>query len=158
MKNKSACFTGHRDIDPASVPFIRAKLREILIKCIDDGYCDFYNGGARGFDLMSAEEVLKLKEEYPHIRLHIIVPCSNQTRGWREEDAVLYEKITSSADGVKCLSPFYFDGCMQIRNRYMVDNSQLLIAYMERASGGSAGTVKYAEEKGKEIVNIFDEI
>ncbi len=156
MKNKSVCFTGHRDIDPASVPFIRAKLREILIKCIEDGYCDFYNGGARGFDLLSAEEVLKLKEAYPHISLFIVAPCRGQTRGWRKEDAVLYEKITASADGVNYLSPFYFDGCMQIRNRYMVDNSELLIAYLVRNYGGSAGTVTYAEKNGVTVINIAD--
>ena len=158
MSNKSACFTGHRDIDPSRVPAIREKLREIIISCIEDGYTDFYNGGARGFDLMCAEEVMKLKGAYPDIRLHIIIPCSNQTRGWREEDVLRYERITSLADEVKCLSPFYFNGCMQIRNRYMVDNSSLVIAYLERATGGSAGTVRYAEEKGKEAVNIFDEI
>ena len=158
MSNKSACFTGHRDINPSRVPAIREKLREIIISCIEDGYTDFYNGGARGFDLMCAEEVMKLKGEYPDIRLHIIIPCSNQTRGWREEDVLRYEKITSLADEVKCLSPFYFNGCMQIRNRYMVDNSDLVIVYLERATGGSAGTVRYAEEKGKEAVNIFDEI
>ena len=158
MSNKSACFTGHRDIDPSRVPAIREKLREIIISCIEDGYTDFYNGGARGFDLMCAEEVMKLKGEYPDIRLHIIIPCSNQTRGWREEDVLRYEKITSLADEVKCLSPFYFNGCMQIRNRYMGDNSDLVIVYLERATGGSAGTVRYAEEKGKEAVNIFDEI
>ena len=158
MSNKSACFTGHRDIDPSRVPAIREKLREIIISCIEEGYTDFYNGGARGFDLMCAEEVMKLKGEYPDIRLHIIIPCSNQTRGWSEEDVLRYEKITFLADEVKCLSPFYFNGCMQIRNRYMVDNSSLVIAYLERATGGSAGTVRYAEEKGKEAVNIFDEI
>ncbi len=154
MKNKSVCFTGHREIDPASVPFIRAKLREILIKCIEDGYCDFYNGGARGFDLLSAEELLELKKSYPHVRLHIIVPCSNQTRGWREEDVIRYENVTVLADEVKCLSPVYFDGCMQIRNRYMVDNSDLLIAYLERASGGSAYTVRYAEKQGLKVIYL----
>ncbi len=158
MKNKSACFTGHRDIDPVKVPRIREKLREIIIKCIEEGFTDFYNGGARGYDLLSAEEVLKLKKTYPSLRLHIIVPCANQTRGWREEDVIRYEKVTACADEVKCLSPVYFDGCMQVRNRYMVDNSELLIAYLERAYGGSAGTVTYAEKNGKEIINVFDMI
>lgn len=158
MNNKSACFTGHRDIDPQDLPSIKEKLREIIINCVNDGFTDFYNGGARGFDLLAAEAVLELKKTYPSLRLHIIVPCSNQTRGWREEDVIRYENVTSLADEVKCLSPVYFDGCMQVRNRYMVDNSELLIAYLERASGGSGYTVRYAEGQGKSVINIFDEI
>ena len=158
MNNKSACFTGHRDIDPRNIQSIKEKLREIIINCVNDGFTDFYNGGARGFDLLAAEAVLELKKTYPSLRLHIIVPCSNQTRGWREADVIRYENATFLADEVKCLSPVYFDGCMQVRNRYMVDNSELLIAYLERASGGSGYTVRYAEGQGKSVINIFDEI
>lgn len=156
MNNKSACFTGHRDIDPRNIQSIKEKLREIIINCVNDGFTDFYNGGARGFDLLAAEAVLELKKTYPSLRLHIIVPCSNQTRGWREEDVIRYESVTTHADEVKCLSPVYFDGCMQVRNRYMVDNSELLIAYLEREAGGSAGTVKYAEKIGAAVINIAD--
>jgi len=158
MNNKSACFTGHRDIDPQDLPSIKEKLREIIINCVNDGFTDFYNGGARGFDLLAAEAVLELKKTCPSLRLHIIVPCSNQTRGWREEDVIRYENVTAIADEVKCLSPVYFDGCMHVRNRYMVDNSELLIAYLKSISGGSGYTVRYAEGQGKSVINIFDEI
>ena len=158
MSNKSACFTGHRDISPAKEPVIREKLREILVRLIEEGYTSFYNGGAIGYDLLAAEVVLELKEAYPHIRLIIIVPCAGQTRGWSEKNVIRYEKVTALADEVKCLSSVYYNGCMQARNRYMVDNSALVIAYLERATGGSAGTVRYAEGQGKEIVNVFDMI
>ena len=158
MSNKSACFTGHRDITPEKVPVIRKKLREVLASLIEEGYTSFYNGGAIGYDLLAAEEVLKLKEAFPHIRLRIIVPCAGQTRGWSEENLIRYERVKAFADEVKCLSSVYYNGCMQVRNRYMVDNSSLVIAYLERATGGSAGTVKYARQQGKEIVNVFDMI
>ena len=151
MSNKSACFTGHRDIDPSRVPAIREKLREIIISCIEDGYTDFYNGGARGFDLMCAEEVMKLKGEYPDIRLHIIIPCSNQTRGWSEEDVLRYENITFLADEVKCLSPFYFNGCMQIRNRWMVEHSDEVVCYVTHPCGGAHTAMEYARRKKKTI-------
>ncbi len=47
-------------------------------------------------------------------------------------------------------------GCMHARNRYMIDNSSLCIAYMTRQSGGTAYTVKYAQENGKKICNIAE--
>ncbi len=156
MENKSACFTGHRDLEPVKVPIIREKLREILIKYIEEGYTDFYNGGAIGFDMLSAEAVLELKGIYPHIKLHIIQPCADQTKLWRGDSVVRYEKIISLADEVKCLSPVYYNGCMQARNRYMVDNSGLCIAYLTSTTGGSAGTVRYAEKNGVTVINIAD--
>ncbi len=158
MENKSCCFTGHRDIRPEKVPLIKEKLREILTEYIEKGFTDFYNGGAYGFDMLSAETVIELKENYPYIRLHIIIPCADHTKPWNTESVSRFEKITALADEVKCLSPYYFNGCMQIRNRYMVDNSSHCIAYVTNTSGGSAGTVKYAEKQGKEVVNIFDMI
>lgn len=156
MKTESCCFTGHRDISPEKIPEIKEKLREVLIKCIEDGYRDFYNGGAVGFDIIAAETVLELKEEYPYIRLHIIVPCAGHNRRWGISDITRFERILSLSDEVKCLSPVYFNGCMQVRNRYMVNESSLCIAYLERMTGGSAGTVKYAESENLRIINIAD--
>ena len=158
MKNQSVCFTGHRDISPELIPEIREKLNMLLIQLIEKGYTDFYNGGAIGFDMLSAEAVLSLKATYPHIRLHIIVPCANQSKRWSIGNIERYEKIINAADEVKCLSPVYFQGCMQVRNRYMVDNSSLCIAYLERDTGGSAATAKYAEKQGKKVINIFDNL
>ena len=156
MENKSACFTGHRDIRAASEEHIREKLVTLLQDLIGKGYTDFYNGGALGFDLLSAEAVLELREKYPQIKLHFIMPCNNQTRGWREESIIRYQSIRERADEVKCLSSVYYDGCMQARNRYMVDNSELCIAYLERATGGSAYTARYAEKNGVTVINIAD--
>lgn len=154
MKSKSVCFTGHRSLAPELVPSIREKLRETIEEHIKKGFTDFYNGGARGFDLLAAEEVIALKADYPHIRLHIVVPCNGQTRGWNDADIVRYENVSALADEIKILSPFYFNGCMQIRNRYMVDNSSVCIAYVTEQRGGSAGTAKYAEKQGLEVIYL----
>ena len=154
MKNVSCCFTGHRDILPGKEAVIQEKLNTVISKLIEEGFTDFYNGGALGFDMLAAEAVLELKKIHPHIRLHIIVPCATQSSRWSKENVWRYEAIVSLADEVKILSPFYFNGCMQVRNRYMVDNSSVCIAYLERETGGSAGTAKYAEKQGVEVIYL----
>ena len=154
MKSKSVCFTGHRNMTPGDIPIIREKLKEAIELHIEQGFTEFYNGGARGFDLLSAEVVLSLRELYPHIRLHIIVPCKGQTRGWQEDDISRHESIISSADEVRVLSPFYFNGCMQIRNRHMVDASSVCIAFVREPRGGSADTAEYAEKQGLQVVYL----
>ena len=154
MKNKSCCFTGHRDIASGKIPIVKEKLVAAINDAVSRGYTDFYNGGALGFDIMAAEAVLEIKKTNPLIRLHIIVPCENQALKWGKKEIERYEAVKAAADEVKVLSPHYFRGCMQIRNRYMVDASSICIAFVERSSGGSADTVKYARQKGTEVVII----
>ena len=50
----------------------------------------------------------------------------------------------------------YVAGCMQLRNKAMVDASDYGIAYCTRNFGGTASTIKYAKEKNKDITVIFD--
>ena len=43
---------------------------------------------------------------------------------------------------------------MQKRNKYMVDNSQIVIAVWNGKPSGTANTVKYAREQGKTVIVI----
>ena len=147
MKDKSCCFTGHRIIPAGAVPELCHKLITTVEELIGEGICRFYSGGAVGFDMLAAEAVLFLKEKYPHITLHIIVPCENQDVKWSAENKEKYREIKAKADEVKCLSPVYFSGCMQVRNRYMVNNSSVCVAYLTKSTGGTAGTVAYAQRE-----------
>lgn len=152
IKNKTACFTGHRKIPPEEIPMVKKRLREVLIQCIENGYRYFGSGGARGFDLEAAMAVLELKEVYPDIRLILVLPCQNQTRGWKEIDIQKYEWIKSKADKVVYTSEHYYNGCMQKRNRHLVDHSSLLICYYRGIKGGTEYTIKYAKKKKIRII------
>ena len=154
LKNKTACFTGHRKIPPEELPMVKENLRKILIDCIEKGYCYFGAGGALGFDTLAAITVLELKEVYPDIRLILVLPCRNQTRGWKEIDIQKYEWIKSKADKVVYTSEHYYNGCMQKRNRHLVDHSSLCICYYTRQRGGTAFTVDYASNIGLIITNL----
>lgn len=102
----------------------------------------------------TAEIVLDLKNKYPNIKLILILPCENQTKGWKEEDVIRYNYIRSKADKVKILSQNYFKGCMHLRNRYMVDCSSYCLCYCKRKIGGTFYTVSYAEKKGINIIHL----
>lgn len=61
----------------------------------------FYGaGGALGFDTLAAQTVLDMKKEYPQLRLILVLPCEDQTRGWRSEDIAVYENIKRRSDKV----------------------------------------------------------
>lgn len=154
MNDISCCFSGHRDIPYSRIPAVREQLKREILALIKRGYTEFYAGGALGFDTLAAQTVLELKEDNPGIHLHIVIPCKSQTRGWSSENVHIYNSINARADEVICLTENYFSGCMQIRNRYMVDNSSAIITYITRASGGSAYTAGYAAKKGLEIIAL----
>ena len=156
MKEKTVCFTGHRTIPMLKKWKIEKKLKETLEALIDNGYCYFGAGGALGFDTIAAQTVLALKKKHPEIKLILVLPCKNQTRGWEEKDVSVYESIIEQADKVVYTQEHYDRGCMFKRNRHLVDNSSVCVAYLTEEKGGTAYTVNYANQKGVKVINIAE--
>lgn len=154
LREKTVCFTGHRKIPLEKKDEITRRLKETLIQLINRGYLYFGTGGALGFDTMAAQAVLSLKEEYPLIKLILVLPCKSQAISWSTEDKEVYMEIIRKADKVVYTSQEYFRGCMQKRNRHLVDYSSVCVCYLTQDTGGSAYTVRYAISKGLSIENV----
>ena len=133
---------------------VQKRLREILIESIENGYRYFGAGGAMGFDTVAALTVLELKSVYPDIKLILVLPCREQTKGRSETDVQKDERIKARADKVLYTSEHYFRGCMQKRNRHLVDHSSLCICYYKGKKGGTEYTANYAMNKGLWMFNI----
>ena len=153
MKTKTCCFTGHREIKE-SIQKVVEVLKIELDKLIENGYCYFGAGGALGFDTIAAQTVLHLREQYPHIKLILVLPCIDQTKSWSYEDREVYEDIKQKADKVVYTSKDYSRGCMHKRNRHLVDSSSVCICYLNENKGGTFYTVNYANTKQLKIINI----
>ena len=125
-----------------------------MVALIEQGYRYFGAGGALGFDTLAAQVVRCLRERYPQNRLILMLPCLNQTRSWQQADVDIYEKLKRRADKVTYTSESYFRGCMQKRNRHLVDNSSVCICYLTKPAGGMANTVDYAHRMGLRIINV----
>lgn len=153
----TACFTGHRVIRTTDRPVMGKRLHEAIDLCIENGIRWFLCGGALGFDTLAAQKVLELQDsKYPYIRLGLALPCFDQTAHWPLNDIDIYESIKERADKVIYTSDGnYFDGCMAVRNRFMVDSSRIVMYYQYKSWGGTVGTVRYAEEKGKLLLNVM---
>lgn len=162
MNDTKCCFTGHR---PNKLPWgykeygnkyekIRNELESKIIDAINEGYNYFITGMALGIDMLAGEIVLELKSSYPFIKLECAIPCETQTLRWLDESKEKYDNIISKADKITILSKFYFNGCMQARNKYMVDNSKKMIAIFDGSDGGTKQTIEYAISQNKDIVYI----
>ena len=152
-KNICCCFTGHREL-PEDKTEISQKLKKIVLQLINSGVSIFYAGGAKGFDMLAEKIILDLKNEFPHIKLILALPCKNQTVGWDKADIDQYNEILNLCDKYVYISEKYYKGCMFKRNRYLVNNSFYCICYLKKDSGGTFYTVKYAEKNGLEIFNV----
>lgn len=142
-------FTGHRILKK---DFNSEKLFNVIEKIIESGYKTFLVGMAWGFDLKVFETLLNFKNK--NIDIIACVPCENQERYFKNSEKEKYLEYLKKADKVVYVSDKYFDGCMQKRNRYIVDNSSILVAYLYSNMGGTKNTVSYAEKQGKNIIYI----
>ena len=154
VKEKYCCFTGHRKIKESSIKFILTKLKRELEDLIASGVDTFISGGACGFDTICASMVLTLREQGHGIKLIMALPCEDQDRYWKGKEKALYRDILSEADDIIYVSQKYHAGCMHERNRFMVNNSNHCICYLEKVDSGTAYTVKYAMNKNITVNNL----
>lgn len=161
--NHTACFTGHR---AQKLPWkynekdkrcatMKKQLKMVLIDAIKDGYDTFITGMALGFDMICAEMVLELKKKYKYIKLIGAIPCKNQDCKWSINEQKRYRKLLSKLDCVRCIYDTYIGPeCMLERNRYMINNSSLLIALFSGQNGGTKSTINYAKKQNLKIIII----
>ena len=163
MPERACCFTGHR---PESLPDrgneekrgmreLGALLEAAVFRALDEGITLFYAGGARGFDTLAAETVLRLGENNPEVRLCLALPGQDQAQDWPEGDQLRYEAILSAAgERVWYAADVCSPDSMRKRNRYLVDHSTRCIAYLKRMHGGTLYTVNYALENDVPVENL----
>ena len=154
----TVCFTGHRKLEPHNIVQTASLIEEKISSLAMSGTAesiDFRAGGAVGFDTLAALCVLTAKEKFPNIKLHLFLPCKDQTRGWSDGDIEKYNYILSQSDSVRYVSETRTPGCMLKRDRALVDGADLCIAYCHKTTGGTAYTVSYAKERGVAVENIY---
>ena len=154
MKEKSAFFTGHRQIKE-DILKISDDVFNIIEKLYNEnGVKDFYAGGAIGFDTICAKCVLKLKEKFSDVKLHLILPYLYQDERFNNAQKSEYNYIKNMADEVQILSQFYYKNCMLIRNRALINSAKYCICYLRKSSGGTVYTVSHAIDEGAKIIKV----
>lgn len=163
LNAETACFTGHRsqklpwrfNEEDERCKLMKRSLRAEIEKAFQRGYKIFLCGMALGFDMICAETVLSLKKQYADIKIIGILPCMNQDCKRTEKERKRYRKLLDKLDDIHYLYREYIGReCMLERNRYMVNNSSLMIALFNGLSGGTKSTIMYAQKQGLDIVII----
>ncbi len=159
---KSACFTGHR---PNKLPWredeqsqdclaLKRRLELAIREAVTDGCTHFITGMAPGVDIYAAETVLQLRESCG-ITLECALPFMGHADGWNAPLRARHDDILRRANSVTTLASHYTPSCMDVRNRYMVQQSDRLIAVYGGGRGGTANTLRHALKAGL-IVTVID--
>ena len=158
---KSVCFTGHRTIAEDKEK-LSARLYALLERLVtEQKITDFYTGGAVGWDALAALTVLKLRENYTEVKLHLVLPCpfEEQSTKWNEAQKTEYLHIFGLADSAEQVSDRYYNGCMKARNARLVElASDYCICYWnpKHYRSGTGQTVRMTQKKGIEVINLFE--
>lgn len=135
-------FCSHKDISNLST--VRAAVNELLRGLVAEGADYFLLGGYGGFDSLAAHAEYDLKRDNPQIHSTLVIPYLN-----RNYDTKLYDDTTyPPLEGV----PLKY--AISKRNEWMVDQADVVVAYVQHSWGGAAATLRYAESKHKRIIRI----
>lgn len=145
---KTCCVTGHREIPDDRLSYVEKELRREIQEAIRDGYTRFLSGFAEGVDLIFAAIVAEEKNRHPQLTLEAAIPYAGRLKTPNKR----FHELLQACDGVRVECQIYTPSCFMQRNRYMVHQSQRVIAvYDGRDHGGTLFTMRCAHTLGKEI-------
>lgn len=164
----TCAVTGHR---PAKLHLgrtddaafrLRERIRLQLTELYEKGVRRFLLGGALGVDLWAGEILVSMGKDgcFSGLELVMVLPFAGYDRPWNEQ-----ERERMNAVRAHCAQTVIVGNgenptlCYWLRNRYLVDHADCLLAVYEpaHARSGTGMTVRYGERKGIPIFSILPE-
>lgn len=150
----TVCLFGHRCIEEPAL--VEERLRAVIEKIVDAHECvEFLVGREGEFDLLASSVIkdIKRRKECSDCSLTLVMPYMkaefiNNQQG--------YEDYYDTVELCEEASATHPKSAIKVRNRYMVDRSDLCIFYVTYPSGGAYQTMRYAQGRNKTAINLGD--
>ena len=153
MNIYTVSFFGHRRIyDQLRLD---GELDELIIRLLrEHSYVEFLVCRDGDFDQLVSSAIRRCQREYGHHNSSHIWVMPYPTSFFRDNEKACYayydEIEICEESSVK-----HFKAAFQVRNRHMVDRSDLTVFYVATNEGGAYQTMQYAIQQGKEHINLY---
>lgn len=149
-------FFGHRYMEQSEE--IENRLDKLLYDLISQKeYIDFLIGREGEFDLLAASAVKRAIHAYDCGNTHFTLVLPYMKAEYRDNEQS-YLEYYDEVEICEKAAEVHPKSAIQIRNKNMVDRSDLVVCCIRHKSGGAYKTVQYAKKKGVEICNLADDI
>lgn len=147
---------GHREMgDPFRTEENLTEAVEQLLETKE--YVEFLVGREGDFDILAAAVIRRVKDKQicGNCCLTLVMPYLRADYLNNKDD---YERYYDEIDFSEAAADAHFKAAIGIRNREMADRADLILCSIERKNGGAWTAVRYAQQKGKKVHNVLDEI
>lgn len=149
-------FSGHRpnklggyNLPNPTYVYVCQQIEKKLLELKPD---KVISGLALGVDQWAAHIAMKLK-----IPVLAAIPFEGQEKKWPPRSQRIYHKLLNKCDEKVYISPpGYTNSKMMLRNKWMVDQCDILIVVYDGGEGGTKNCLEYAQivKKPEEIIII----
>ena len=140
----TCCFFGHRDITTK----VDNYLLQVLDKLIAEGVDSFLVGNQGGFDSIVLHTLRILKEKHPHITYNVVLAYMP---GVKDKWSTYEPMETLYPERLESIHPRY---AISWRNKWMIQESDIVVTYITHSWGGAAQFAEMAQKKKKRVINI----
>ena len=151
----SVSFFGHRQLND---PFTVERNLETLIRELlnTKQYVEFLVGRDGEFDQLVASTIRRCKRAIRDDNSALVLVLPYETAEYRNNAQSFqdyYDEIEICAES----AAKHYKSAHQTRNHSMVDRSHLVVFCVDHESGGAYSTMRYAEKKGVQTINLTKE-
>ncbi|WP_082676727.1 DUF1273 domain-containing protein [Shouchella shacheensis] len=139
------------------INYIKKTIHKRLLPLIDEGLEWIIISGQLGVEQWAGEVVLSLKEEYPQLKLAMLLPFEHQEQHWREEAKESYERLLHQADFCEPITkrPYENPGQLKQKNDFLIQKTDgLLVLYDEEKEGSPLYYLRAAKAWEKPVLLI----
>lgn len=138
---------GHRKID--NQLDLEEKLHKIVVELLrSKEYVEFYIGRNGEFDIIAASVIKRAQKtvDYNNSSVVLVLPYKVKDMEYYEN---YYDELTLPIE-----SKTHFKEAITKRNKWLVDNTDMLIAFVENNKGGAYQCLEYAKKAQIDFINI----
>lgn len=137
-------FFGHRDTPKETEPTLRATLVDLIE---NHGATEFYVGNNGNFDTMVRRQLENLSQTYP-ITYNVVLAYIPTKKSE-------YDGFTNTLlpEGIESIPKRF---AISYRNKWMVEQSDIVITYVARTYGGAWQFKAMAERQGKTVIELSE--